>query len=270
MDKYLEDRLMFRSWWIALLILAFLFQGAEAKVEAQKIQYKHGDVALEGYLALPAGPSSAKRPGILIVHDWTGVGPYLKMRAEQLADSGFVALAIDMYGQGVHPTTPEECAKQAGIYRADRALMRARAQAGLAVLQKQPMVDPDRIAAIGYCFGGGVALELARSGAPLRGVVSFHGNLDTPNPADARQIKGKILVCHGGDDPYVTPEQVAAFEKEMRDAGVDWQVNIYGGAVHAFTVPSAGNDNNKGAAYNARADARSWQAMADFFREIFR
>ena len=148
--------------------------------------------------------------------------------------------------------------------------MRRRARAGLDVLLKQELTDSARVAAIGYCFGGGAALELARSGAPLAGVVSFHGNLDTPNPADARNIKGKILVCDGGDDPHVPPEQVIAFQKEMRDADVDWQINIYGGAVHAFTNPAAGNDPSSGAAYNAEADRRSWQAMKDFFSEIFK
>jgi dienelactone hydrolase len=191
------------------------------------------------------------------------------MRVEKLAEAGYVALAIDMYGQGIRPKTPEECGKQAGIYRGDRALMRARARAGLDELLKNPLVDPSRVAAIGYCFGGGVALELARSGAPLAGVVSFHGNLDTPNPDDARQIKGKILVCHGADDPFVTAEQVTAFEKEMRDAKVDWQLIKYGNAVHSFTRPDSGDDPSKGAAYNAAADRRSWAAMLAFFGEIF-
>jgi dienelactone hydrolase len=262
--------MMYKTVLAALALAALLCNGAEAKVEAKSFVYKHGDTLLEGYLALPEGPGPAKRPAVLIVHDWSGVGPYVRSRAEQLADSGFVALAIDMYGQGVHPADPAACAQQAGIYRADRALMRARARAGLDALLQQAMVDPERVAAIGYCFGGGVALELARSGAPIKGVVSFHGNLDTPNPADAKQIKGKILVCHGGDDPYVPPEQVAAFEKEMREAGVDWQVNVYGGAVHSFSNPNSGSDNSKGAAYNASADRRSWRAMTDFFAEIFK
>lgn len=148
--------------------------------------------------------------------------------------------------------------------------MRRRAQAGLAVLAANKLVDPRKIAAIGYCFGGSTALELARSGAALSGVVSFHGNLDTPNPADAKNIKGKILVCHGGSDPFVTADAVTAFEKEMTDAGVDWQVDIYGGAVHSFSNRDSGDDPSKGAAYNEKADLRSWQAMLKFFDEIFR
>jgi len=131
------------------------------------------------------------------------------------------------------------------------------------------MVDHSRIAAIGYCFGGGVVLELARSGAPIAGVVSFHGNLDTPNPSDAKNIKAKILVLHGANDPYTSNDQLLAFMKEMRDAGVNWQLNIYGGAVHKFTNKDAGNDPSTGAAYNEQADRRSWQAMLSFFEEIF-
>jgi dienelactone hydrolase len=206
----------------------------------------------------------------LVVHDWGGPGDYSRRRTEQLADAGYVAFAIDMYGQGVRPTTMDEKAKQAGIYRSDRALMRARARAGLDALLANPRVDPKQVAAIGYCFGGGTALELARSGAPLAGVVSFHGNLDTPNSGDAKAIKAKILVCHGADDPYVPAEQVSAFQKEMKDAGVDYQFIAYSGAVHAFTQKEAGNDNSKGVAYNEAADRRSWQAMRDFFAEVLR
>lgn len=242
---------------------------AQAEVRTETVLYKHGDTMLEGYLAAPATPESVKRPGVLVVHDWTGLGPYAKMRADQLAAAGYVAFAIDMYGVGVRPVSQEESAKQAGIYRADRALMRGRAKAGLDWLRAQEFVDTDRIAVIGYCFGGGVALELARSGAPLSGVVTFHGSLDTPSPADAANIKARILVLHGADDPYVPPEQVAGFIKEMRDAGVDWQLVQYGGAVHGFSDAKAGNDTKSGFAYDARADRRSWAAMRAFFDEIF-
>lgn len=248
---------------------ALLANTAEANVHTETVVYKHGDTTLEGFLAYPEG-TNRPLPGVLVVHDWSGPGPYSRRRAEQLAEAGYVAFAIDMYGQGVRPATTEEKAKQAGIYRSDRALMRARARAGLDVLLANPRVDPKRVAAIGYCFGGGTALELARSGAPLAGVVSFHGNLDTPNPADAKAIKAKILICHGADDPNVPPDQVAAFQKEMKDAGVDYQFIAYSGAVHAFTQKEAGNDNSKGAAYNEAADRRSWQAMLGFFAEIFR
>jgi dienelactone hydrolase len=254
------------------LVLAagtLLVSNAEGKVHTETVVYKHGDTMLEGFLAYPED-TNRPLPGVLVVHDWSGPGPYAHHRAEQLAEAGYIAFAIDMYGQGVRPATTDEKAKQAGIYRSDRALMRARARAGLDVLLANPRADSKRVAAIGYCFGGGAALELARSGAPLVGVVSFHGNLDTPNPADAKAIKGKILVCHGADDPYVPPGQVSAFQKETKDAGVDYQFIAYSGAVHAFTQKEAGNDNSKGAAYNEAADRRSWQAMRDFFAEVFR
>ena len=178
---------------------------------------------------------------------------------------GYVAFAIDMYGKGIRPKTPQEAAAQAGIYKQDRALMRARALAGLEVLRSNPLCDPKRVAAIGYCFGGTVVLEIARSGADVAGVVSFHGGLDTPTPADAKNIRCKVLVLHGGDDPHVPRKDVDAFEDEMRAAGVDWQLVVYGGAVHSFTNPAAGNDKSKGAAYNAEADSRSWEAMKAFF-----
>jgi len=148
--------------------------------------------------------------------------------------------------------------------------MRARANAGLEVLKKHPLTDVNRIAAIGYCFGGTVVLEMARSGAELAGVVSFHGGLSTPNPSDAKNIKGKVLVLHGADDPAVPPDQVIAFQDELRKAGVDWQMVSYGGAVHSFTNPEAGNDPSRGAAYNEKADKRSWEAMKTFFGEIFK
>jgi len=242
---------------------------AEGALKTQTVEYKDGDVTCEGYLAYDdaiAGPC----PGVLVVHEWMGLGPYAKMRADKLAQLGYVAFAADIYGKGIRPKNADEAAAQAAIYRKDRPLMRRRAQAALQVLADNKLVDRKRIAAIGYCFGGGTVLELARSGADLAGVVSFHGNLDTPNPADAKNIKGKILVQHGGSDPYVPAEQLAAFEKEMGDAGVNWQVIIYGGAVHSFTNPDSGTDPSKGAAYNEQADRRSWLAMKQFFEETFK
>lgn len=204
------------------------------------------------------------------MHEWKGLNPYAVRRAEGLAKLGYVALAIDMYGKGVRAKTREEAGALAGIYVKDRKLMRARALAGLEVLRRHPRVDPTRLGAIGYCFGGTTVLELARSGADLRGVVSFHGNLSTPTPEDARNIRGKVLALHGADDPSGPPDVVAAFQEEMRQGRVDWQFVAYGGAVHAFTNPEAGNDPSTGAAYNEKADLRSWQAMESFFREIFR
>jgi dienelactone hydrolase len=239
-----------------------------AKIKTEIVEYKHGDTILEGYLAYDDS-LKGKRPGVIIIHQWGGLKDYEKSRAEQIAALEYVAFAIDMYGKGVRPATPQESAKQATIYRSDRHLMRERAIAGFEELKKHSNVDVSKISAMGYCFGGGTALELARSGADLIGTVSFHGNLDTQNSSDAKNIKGRILVLTGADDPSVPPPQVIAFQDEMRKAGVDWQLVSYGGAVHAFTDPSAGNDNSKGAAYNKKADERSWEEMKRFFKEVF-
>jgi dienelactone hydrolase len=242
---------------------------ANAAVQTKLVEYKQGDAVLEGCLAWDDG-AHGPRPGVLVVHDWMGMGDYVKMRCQKLAELGYVAFAADIYGKDIRPKTPREAGAQSAIYKKDRALMRARIRAGLDVLRHDPRCDPRRLAAIGYCFGGTCVLELARSGTPLAGVVSFHGGLDTPSPAEAKNIRCKVLVLHGGDDPHVPPKDVEAFEDEMRAAGVDWQLVIYGGAVHAFTNPAAGNDNSKGAAYNAKADHRSWEAMQAFFAEILK
>jgi dienelactone hydrolase len=253
----------------AALAMAFVFVGvspARAEVKTEVVEYRHGDVVLEGYLAYDAS-LGGKRPGVLVVHEWNGHNPYVRKRAEQLARLGYVAFALDMYGKGVRPKDAKEAAALAAIYKGDRNLMRARAVAGLDVLRNHARVDRARLAAIGYCFGGTTVLEMARGGAELAAVVSFHGGLDTPTPADARNIKGKVLALHGGDDPFVPAKQVEAFQEEMRKGGVDWQFVSYGGAVHSFTNPEAGSDNSKGAAYNERADRRSWEAMKVFFAE---
>jgi dienelactone hydrolase len=240
----------------------------QAKIVTQTIEYKQGGATLEGYLAYDDA-STAARPGVLVVHQWLGLTDYEKHRAEQLAARGYVAFCADIYGKGVRPQNTSEAGVEATKYKSNRALLRLRVNAGLNVLKKNELVDPKRVAAIGYCFGGTTVLELARSGAELNGVVSFHGGLDSPTPADGKNIKCKVLVCHGADDPFEKPEDLAAFEKELRDATVDWRLIKYGGAVHGFTQPMAGNDNSKGAAYNERADKRSWLDMKNFFAEIF-
>lgn len=257
-----------RYFVLALLLFVFPTQ-ASAAIKERTIEYKQGDTTLEGYLVYDDSIDE-KRPGVVVVHDWMGFGPYANGRARQLAELGYIALAVDIYGQGVRPQNTEEAGKLAGQYKQDRELLRARALAGLEVLKNQPLTDASRVAAIGYCFGGTTALEMARSGADLTGVVSFHGGLHTPHPDDAKNIKGKVLVLHGADDPYVPLEEVEHFQQEMRDANVDWQMVYYSGAVHSFTHPQAGNDNSKGAAYNEKADKRSWEAMKTFFKEIFK
>ncbi len=254
---------------VLLLLLALLAPTlTQAAIETKAIEYQQGDTRLVGYLAYPKD-AKGPLPGVLVVHEWLGLNDYAKRRAEQLAELGYVALAADIYGDGKIAANREEAGKLAGSYKQDRPLLRARVAAGLATLKTQSGVAPGKVAAIGYCFGGTTVLELARSGADLAGVVSFHGGLDTPAPQDAKNIRAKVLALHGADDPYVPADQVAAFENEMRQAGVDWQLVAYGGAVHSFTNPASGSDNSKGAAYNASADARSWVAMQQFFKELF-
>lgn len=251
-------------------LMVFAWAGsAGAEVRTKAVQYRQGEAVLEGYLAYDDA-IKGQRPGVLVIHEWKGLGPYEERRARQLAELGYVAFALDIYGKGVRAKDTHEAAALAGIYRKDRGLMRARAQAGLEVLKSQELADPGRVAAIGYCFGGMAVLELARSGADVEGVVSFHGKLNTPDPKDAENIKGKVLILHGADDRSVPPEEIAAFEDEMRRAGVDWLMISYGGAVHSFTNPASGDDPSRGVAYNERADHRSWEAMKLFFAEIFR
>jgi dienelactone hydrolase len=247
--------------------LGLLVTTARAEIVTRTVEYKQGDTVLEGFLAYDgAGP--ARKPGVLVVHDWLGVSADTRKRAEQLAKMGYVAFAADIYGKGVRPASGKEAGPLAGKFKADRQLLRARVVAGFDELARQPNVDPNRIAAIGYCFGGTTVIELARAGASTVAVVSFHGGLDSPTPADGKNIKGKVLALHGADDPFVSAADLAAFEQEMRSNGVDWQLVKYGGAVHSFTIVGAGNDNSKGAAYNASADRRSWKAMEDLFAEV--
>ncbi len=254
-----------------IVILATITAGpdvADAKVRTKLVEYKEGDTVLEGYLAWDDA-AKGKRPGVLVAHAWMGLDDNARRRAEMLAKLGYVALAVDIYGKGVRPKDAGEAGKLAGMYKGDRAKLRARVAAGFATLLAQPKVDASRTAAIGYCFGGTTVLELARSGAAVGGVVSFHGGLDSPTPADGKSIKARVLALHGAADPYVKPADKAAFEAELADAKVDWQLVQYGGAVHCFTHTDAGADPSKGCAYDALADARSWAAMRDFFTELF-
>ncbi len=254
---------------LLLIYVLTMALSARAGIVFKPIEYQQGETVLEG-LSVYDDSLAGKRPAVLVVHQWMGLGEYEKKRAEMLAKLGFNVFAVDIYGKGIRPRNPSEAAAMAGKYKADRALLRARVQAGLKVLAGHEFTDPTRIGAIGYCFGGTTALELARSGAEVAGVVSFHGGLSTPNPDDAKNIKAKVLVLHGADDPHVPPAEVAAFEEEMRKGGVDWQLTAYGSAVHSFTDWGAGNDNAKGAAYNERADRRSWESMRQFFAEVFK
>ena len=241
---------------------------AHAKMITKTVDYQQGGKTLEGYLAYD-DKFTGKRPGVLVAHQWMGLGDYEKERARMLAAMGYVAFALDIYGKGVRPKSRDEAGKLSGSYKANRPLWRNRARAAVITLRKQPNVDVSRLAIIGYCFGGGTALELARSGADVDGYVSFHGSLDTPTPEDAKNIKGKVLVLHGADDPYSPMNQVEELMAEMKAAKVNYEVDLYGGAVHSFTEKAAGDDPSTGAAYNAQADARSWARMKAFFAEIF-
>jgi len=232
------------------------------------VEYSAGPVVCEGFHAYDDAVTG-KRPGVLIVHQWTGLTDYEKMRARMLVELGYNVFALDIYGKGVRPPGPPASAQEAGKYKSDRALYRERLKAGLEVLLKDERTDASKVAAIGYCFGGTGVLELARSGAKVAGLVSFHGGLDSPTPADGKNIQGEVLVLHGDADPFVPAADIAAFEKELQDAEVSYHLVRYPGAVHAFTQQMAGNDPSKGAAYDEKADKASWVEMKTFFNRVF-
>lgn len=253
---------------IASILLATL-TSLSAIVQEQVISYKDGDTDLEGFFAQdPDVPQTGK--AVLIVHQWTGLSDNEKMRARALAQLGYKAFALDIYGKGTRPQPPE-AATFASKYKTNRALYRQRLAVGLAQLRELANVENSEIAAIGYCFGGTGVLEIARSGTPLAGVVSFHGGLSTQAGMAASKgtVDAEILVLHGADDPYVPEKEVAVFKEEMNFADAKMEFVAYPGAVHAFTQRGAGNDNSKGAAYNEKADKKSWKAMQEFFSKIF-
>jgi len=252
----------------ALAILFPIIPLGAAVVE-NTVEYSQGGTTLEGFHAYD-DEIEGKRPSVLIIHQWTGLTDYEKMRARMLAEMGYNVFAADVYGKGIRPEPPA-AGGEAGKYKADRELYRARMLAGLEILKADERTDVSRIAAIGYCFGGTGVLELARAGTDIAGVVSFHGGLGSAPGIEAKEgaIPAKVLVLHGAVDPHVPADEVAAFQAEMVAAEADWQFVSYGGAVHAFTQKMAGDDPSKGAAYDARADARSWEDMQQFFAEIF-
>ena len=264
--NFTENFMKIRYFFVFSLLCPLV---AQAAIKSEPIQYKQGDKTFEGVIYFDDADNTPRR-GVMVCHEWWGLNDYAKARAQQLAQMGYVAMAVDMYGKGVLAKDMEEAGKLATALKDDRATLRARINAALAAFRTRKEVDPKKIAAIGYCFGGTTALELARSGADVLGVVSFHGGLSTPTPEDAKNIKTKILCCAGDLDPFVKLEEVHEFIQEMQDAKVDYQINLYSGAVHGFTNPNNGNDPEKGVAYNAQADHRSWEAMKAFFAEIFK
>jgi dienelactone hydrolase len=235
-------------------------------VHTTDIEYFHEGVRLVGQLAVDDG-TPGRRPAVLVAHDAAGLGDHPKNTARRLAELGYVALALDYHGDGAL-LPPEQVGERLGRLAGDPDRIRGLARAGLDVLLASEYADPSRVAAIGYCFGGTLSLELARSGADLAAVVGFHSGLATARPEDAADITGKVLVCIGADDPIIPPDQRAAFEEEMRAAGVDWQMHLYGGAVHSFTNPGA-DGSMPAIKYDERADTRSWLAMRNLFAEVF-
>lgn len=249
----------------SLMILGSAARSAEAAIKVQTVDYQQGGTTLEGWLVYNDA-RQGKRPGVVIFPAYYGPSAEEKHIAERLARRGYVAFVADVYGKGVRPKTAKDASAEMGKYMKDRPLLRLRAEAALAQLEKSERVDVTKLAALGYCFGGAGALDLARSGAPLKATVTFHGVLTSPTPQDDKNIKGRVLALHGADDPIVGPAAQDEFKKEMTAAHVDWELVLYGGAVHAFTEKSAGNDPSKGAAYNARADRRSWREMTSLLK----
>lgn len=224
------------------------------------LTYEADGLAMRSYLHVGAG--TGRRPGILVFPEAFGLSEHAKSRAERLAELGYVALACDLHGEEQIFDGLDQIMPIITELRADPLRIRARAEGGLTALAARPEVDPARIAAIGYCFGGTMAFELARSGAAIRAAIGFHSGLATARPEDAKNIKGKVLACIGADDPGISPDERAAFEQEMRAGGVDWQLHLYGGVVHSFTNPDAdARGMPEFLRYDATADARSWAAM---------
>lgn len=251
-----------------LVAAALLATPAQAEVEGKAVDYTHGDVALRGYVAHDTAVTGP-RPAVLIVHAWRGHGEFVQEQARRLAEQGYLAFALDMYGKGVYAKDNREAAALAGRFYGDRALMLARTRAGLEWMKQHPAADASRVGAMGYCFGGTVVLQLARDGEDLAGVVSFHGGLSFETEPTEGSVKAEVLVLHGADDPLVPPADVLAFWTSMQAAKAKYQIRVFSGAVHAFTDKAAGDDPSRGAAYDHAAAVRSWHAMTRHFQEVF-
>src|ERR1041385_5371610 len=254
---------------LAVAWLAFAPRAPRApKIQTKEVEYRQGGTVLKGFIAWDDAVSG-KRPGVLVVHEWWGLNDHSRNQARRLAEAGYVGFALDMYGAGKVTTHPQDAQAFATEATKDPAVVAARFNAALDLLKRDPHVDPARIAAIGYCFGGGVALGMARSGAHLAAGVSFPGSLGTKAPAEPGKVKARVLVLAGGADPFVPPEQVEAFRKEMQAAGARFDIVTYPGAKHGFTNPDAGKYGMPQLAYDAAADRESWAAMRKLFHEVF-
>ncbi len=256
---------MIRNFFAVVLIFAYA-SIAHAAIQTKNVAYQAGDIACQGYLAWDDAVEGP-RPGVLVVHEWWGLNDYAKQRTEELAKLGYVAFAADIYGEGKTTTHPADAGKMAGEVRANVDQWRTRAQAALDVLKEQPQCDKEKLAAIGYCFGGATALQLAYSGADLDAVATFHGALPAATPEEAKQIKAELQINHGADDPMIGANAVTAFKKPLDEAEVEYKFIAYPGAVHSFTVPNADEVGNPGIKYNKEADEKSWQAMRELFEK---
>jgi len=257
-----------KSKVLSLIVIFALCGTASAQVVTKPITYRQGGVTLQGTLAYDDA-ISGKLPGILVIHEWWGLNAYARSRAEKLAKMGYVAFALDMYGKGKHTEHPDQAAAWMKAVNGNMQLWQQRAIAGLDVLKSQPQVDPDRMAAIGYCFGGATVQVLAYSGAHLKGIVSFHGSLMPPSAEQGAKTKAKMLICQGAQDPFNPPDTVMQFIKAMNATSIDWQMIIYGNTRHSFTNPDADKHGMAALAYNPSSDRRSWQHMILFFNELF-
>jgi dienelactone hydrolase len=242
---------------------------AWAKVQTKEIEYKQGDTVLQGSLAWDDA-AKGKRPGVLVVHEWWGHDQHARAQAERLARAGYVGFALDMYGKGKVATHPADAKAFMAEASKDPAVLAARFDAALNLLKAQPQVDATKVGAFGYCFGGGVAIDMARAGKPLDAVVTFHGAIrPTGTPPEKGKVKAAILVNAGADDPMVPQAQLQAFEKEMKEAGVNVRVITYAGAKHSFTNPAADKAGVPGLAYDAKADKASWENAMKFLKQVF-
>lgn len=259
--------------WILVVLAVFIgLVPAQAAIKGKEVVYKVGATVHKGYL-VHDDAVTGKRPGVLVAHEWWGHNEHARNSARKLAQAGYVALALDMYGDGKQANHPDEAGKFSGEVRRNLPLMKSRFEAGMNLLRRQPRVDDRRLAAIGYCFGGSVVLQMAREGGDLRGVASFHGGLATEHPAQAGKVKARVLVLNGADDVMVPVEQIAAFRKEMENAKTDYKLVNYPGAKHSFTNPEAdanGARFNLPLAYNAKADQESWAELQTFLKLVFK
>lgn len=242
---------------------------AYAEVQTKTIKYQDGATECVGFLAWDDAVEG-KRPGVLVVHEWWGLNDYARNRAKELAKLGYIAFAADMYGEGKTVDHPKDAGEMAGKVRANVDAWRKRAQAGLNVLTSQPQCDASKLAAIGYCFGGSTALQLAYTGADLDAVATFHAALPTPSEAEAKAIKPRILVCHGADDKFIPDEAIKAFKGALDKAGAKYEFIAYPGAVHSFTVKDAGRHGSPGMQYQEAADKDSWDRMVKLFAETLK